>query len=95
MLASVGHCRGASEWVGDRLQEGLGKPDTFSHLPLLSVGLLSGRETLTVMVSLCILRTLGQVRERLRYGGREVSHPHPTDEHCSLRHATVALKECA
>lgn len=46
MLASVGHCRGASEWVGDRLQEGLGKPDTFSHLPLLSVGLLSGRETL-------------------------------------------------
>lgn len=32
--------------MGDRPQEGLGKPHTFSHLPLLSMGLLSGLETL-------------------------------------------------
>lgn len=31
---------------GDRPQEGLGKRHTFSHVLLLSVGLLSGMETL-------------------------------------------------
>lgn len=32
--------------MGDRPQEGLGKPHTFSHVPLLSACLLSGMETL-------------------------------------------------
>lgn len=69
---------------------------TFSRLPLLSDSFLAWKH-FTVMASQCGLRTLGQVRERLRYGGHEVSHPHLTDGRWSLRHAgtTVALKECA
>lgn len=97
-LHLLGHCQGASEWVGYSRQEGLGKPHIlFPVCPCpLSDSFLAWKH-FTVMASQCGLRTLGQVRERLRYGGHEVSHPHLTDGRWSLRHAgtTVALKECA
>lgn len=46
-LRPLGHCRGASDgWVVTGHRKGLGNGTLFPRVPLLSVGLLSGMETL-------------------------------------------------